>query len=134
MLFVRRFVSVVALATVFLTSLSAQAPQQSSNQPTPQQQPKSQPKCADNGTYVNSRGRQSSVPRTARQRLKVQPRNAMTEVTASATPDAAHVRITAVSPNGCNSLSTVLRKSPLASPTPQCLGCGRCLPARMYAA
>jgi hypothetical protein len=56
MLFVRRFVSVIALATVFLISLSAQAPQPSPNQPTPQQQQKSQPKCADNGTYVNSKG------------------------------------------------------------------------------
>ncbi len=55
MLFVRRFVSVVALATVFFTSLSAQAPQQSPAQPTSQQQ-KSQPKCADSGTYVNSKG------------------------------------------------------------------------------
>ena len=56
MLFLRRFVSVVALATVLLTSLSAQAPQPSPTQPPPQQQQKSQPKCADNGTYVNSKG------------------------------------------------------------------------------
>ncbi len=52
----RRFVCVVALATVFLTSLSAQAPQPSPAQPTPRQQQKSQPKCTDNGTYVNSKG------------------------------------------------------------------------------
>jgi hypothetical protein len=53
MLFARRLVSVVALATVFFTSLSAQAPQPSPIQP---QQQKSEPKCADNGTYVNSKG------------------------------------------------------------------------------
>jgi hypothetical protein len=54
---VRRFVSVVALATVFFTSLSAQAPPPPSPaQPTPQHQQESQPKCADNGTYVNSKG------------------------------------------------------------------------------
>ncbi len=56
MLFARRFVSVVALATVFFTSLSAHAPPPSPAQPTPQQQHKAQPKCADNGTYVNSNG------------------------------------------------------------------------------
>jgi hypothetical protein len=56
MLFARRLVSVVALATVLLTLLSAQAPQPSLDQPIPQQQQKSQPKCADNGTYVNSKG------------------------------------------------------------------------------
>jgi hypothetical protein len=56
MLFARRFVSVVAVATVFFTSLSAQAPPPSPAQPTPQQQHKAQPRCADNGTYVNSKG------------------------------------------------------------------------------
>lgn len=57
MFFLRRLVSVVVLATVLLTSLSAQAPQPSPPQPIPrQQQQKSQAKCADNGTYVNSKG------------------------------------------------------------------------------
>lgn len=56
MLFVRRFVSVATLATAFVTSLSAQAPQPSPAQPTPQQQQKAQPKCAHNGTCVNSTG------------------------------------------------------------------------------
>jgi Protein of unknown function (DUF3761) len=56
MFFVRRFVSILALATVLFASLSAQTPQPSSpTQPAPQQQ-KSQPKCTDNGTYVNSKG------------------------------------------------------------------------------
>jgi len=55
MFLLRRFVCVVAFATVFLTSLSAQAPQPSPPHPTQQQQ-KSQPRCADNGTYVNSNG------------------------------------------------------------------------------
>jgi Protein of unknown function (DUF3761) len=50
-----RSISVVALAALLFTSLSAQTPQPSPNQPTSQQQ-KSQPKCTDNGTYVNSKG------------------------------------------------------------------------------
>ena len=53
MLFLRRFVCVVTLATIFGASLPAQAPQPSPTQP---RQQKSQPKCADNGTYVNSKG------------------------------------------------------------------------------
>jgi Protein of unknown function (DUF3761) len=53
MLFLRRFVCVVTLATLLGTSLSAQAPQPFPTQP---QQQKSQPKCADNGTYVHSKG------------------------------------------------------------------------------
>ena len=61
MLFARRFVSVIAFATVFFTSLSAQAPPPSPGQPTPQQQQKAQPKCADNGTYVNSKGADSQA-------------------------------------------------------------------------
>lgn len=56
MLFARRFVSVVAVATVFFTSLSAQAPPPSPAQPTTQEQHKAQPKCAYTGTYVNSKG------------------------------------------------------------------------------
>ena len=58
MLFVRRFASILALATILFPTLSAQAPQPSPNRPT-QQQPqkqKPQPKCTDNGTYVNSKG------------------------------------------------------------------------------
>jgi hypothetical protein len=59
MFFLRRFVSIVALATVLFTSLSAQSPQPSPPNPTPQQQQqqqKSQPKCTDRGTYVNGKG------------------------------------------------------------------------------
>jgi resuscitation-promoting factor RpfB len=42
---------------VFFSSLSAQAPPPSPGQPTPQQQQqKARAKCADNGTYVNSKG------------------------------------------------------------------------------
>jgi hypothetical protein len=55
MSFIRRFVSVLALAVILLPAF-AQTPQQPSpNQPNPQQQ-QSKPKCADNGTYVNSKG------------------------------------------------------------------------------
>jgi hypothetical protein len=55
MSFMRRFVSVLALAAILLPAF-AQTPQQPSpNQPTPQQQ-QSKPKCTDNGTYVNSKG------------------------------------------------------------------------------
>jgi hypothetical protein len=54
---VRRFVTIPVLVAVLLASLSAQAPQPSPTQQTPQQQQKKpQPKCADNGTYVNSKG------------------------------------------------------------------------------
>jgi len=60
MFFLRRFVCVVAFATVFLTSLSAQAPQPAPPHPTQQQ--KSQPRCADNGTYVNSKGKTVKRP------------------------------------------------------------------------
>src|SRR5216683_6288271 len=57
MLFLRRFVSLVPLATVVLTSLSAQAPLPLPHQPTSQQQQqKSHPKCTDNGTYVKKKG------------------------------------------------------------------------------
>jgi Protein of unknown function (DUF3761) len=56
MFLVRRFASILALATILFTSLSAQTPQPSPTQPTRQQQQKSQPKCTDNGTYVNSKG------------------------------------------------------------------------------
>lgn len=56
MSFVRRFVSILALATILLTLLSAQAPQQSSPSQPAQQQQKSQPKCTDTGTYRNSKG------------------------------------------------------------------------------
>jgi len=56
MSFTRRFVSLIAVATLLLASLFAQTPQQPSpNQPAQQQQ-KSQPKCTDNGTYTNSKG------------------------------------------------------------------------------
>jgi hypothetical protein len=47
----RRFVSVLVLATVLLPSLFAQTPQPSNNQPTQQQQ-NSKPKCSDSGTYA----------------------------------------------------------------------------------
>jgi hypothetical protein len=50
----RRFVSVFALAALFLPSLFSQNSQSSTNQT--QQQEKQKPKCADNGTYTNSRG------------------------------------------------------------------------------
>jgi hypothetical protein len=53
MSFMRRFVSVLALAAVLLPSLLAQNPQPSTNQQTQQQQ---KPKCSDNGTYTNSKG------------------------------------------------------------------------------
>jgi hypothetical protein len=66
MLFVRRLVSVIALATVFFISLSAQAPEPSPRQPNPQQQQKSKPKCADNGTYVNGRGETAKLQAPAR--------------------------------------------------------------------
>src|ERR1700691_1377806 len=57
----RRFVSVLVLATVLLPSLFAQTPQPSNNQPTQQQQnPK--PKCSDSGTYVNSQGQTVKRP------------------------------------------------------------------------
>jgi hypothetical protein len=56
MLFVRRFASVLALATILFASLSAQTPQPSPTQPTQQQKQKPQPKCTDNGTYLNSKG------------------------------------------------------------------------------
>ena len=51
----RRLIPLIVLAAVLFTSLLAQTPQQSSSQPTTQQQ-QSQPKCANNGTYVNSKG------------------------------------------------------------------------------
>jgi hypothetical protein len=51
--FARRFISIVALTAVLLTSLPAQTPQPAPTQPNQQ---KSQPKCTDNGTYVNSKG------------------------------------------------------------------------------
>lgn len=56
MFFVRRFASILALATILFASLSAQTPQPSPTQPTQQQKQKPQPKCTDNGTYVNSKG------------------------------------------------------------------------------
>jgi hypothetical protein len=58
MCFVRRFISIYALATLLLASLSAQNPQPSSpTQPTPQQQQQKTPaKCTDDGTYVDSKG------------------------------------------------------------------------------
>ena len=56
MFLVRRFASIFALATILFASLSAQTPQPPPTQPTQQQKQKSQPKCAENGTYVNSKG------------------------------------------------------------------------------
>jgi hypothetical protein len=53
---VRRFASILALATILFASLSAQTPQPSPAQPTQQQKQQPQPKCTDNGTYVNSKG------------------------------------------------------------------------------
>jgi hypothetical protein len=99
MLFLRRLVCVVTLATVFFTSLSAQVPQPS---PTPPQPQKSQSKCEDTGTYMNSKGETTKRPRIVRPRLKAPLHNAATEVTASARAGAGPVRITAVSPSGCD--------------------------------
>jgi Protein of unknown function (DUF3761) len=63
MVFVRRFASTIALATVLFSSLFAQTPQPSPTQPTTQeQQRKSKPKCTDNGTYVNSQGQTVKRP------------------------------------------------------------------------
>jgi Protein of unknown function (DUF3761) len=59
MLFLRRLVCVVTLATVFFASLSAQVPQPS---PTPPQPQKSQSKCEDTGTYMNSKGETTKRP------------------------------------------------------------------------
>jgi uncharacterized protein DUF3761 len=56
MFFVRRFVSILALATILLTALSAQSPQPPSPSQPAQQQQKPQSKCTDNGTYTNSKG------------------------------------------------------------------------------
>ena len=53
MSFVRRFVSVLALAAVLLPSLYSQNPPPSTTPPTQQDQ---KPKCTDAGTYVNSKG------------------------------------------------------------------------------
>jgi Protein of unknown function (DUF3761) len=64
MLLVRRFASVLALATILFASLSAQTPQPSPPQPTQQQKQKPQPKCTDNGTYVNSKGETVKRPET----------------------------------------------------------------------
>ena len=51
---IRRIASVLALAAMFLPALSAQ---------DSQKQPKAQqPKCADNGTYVNSKGQTVKRP------------------------------------------------------------------------
>jgi len=58
---VRRFVSVLALASVLLPSLFSQTPQPSTDQTTQQQQ-KAKPKCADTGTYVNSQGQTVKRP------------------------------------------------------------------------
>jgi len=58
----RRFVSVLVLATVLLPSLFAQTPQPSTNQTTQQQQQNSKPKCSDSGTYVNSQGQTVKRP------------------------------------------------------------------------
>jgi hypothetical protein len=54
MSFMRRFVSVLALAAILLPAF-AQTPQQPT-QGQNQQQQQSKPKCTDNGTYVNSKG------------------------------------------------------------------------------
>jgi len=59
MLFLRRLVCIVTLATVFFTSLPAQGPQPS---PTPPQPQKSQSKCEDTGTYMNSKGETTKRP------------------------------------------------------------------------
>src|ERR1700693_6383643 len=56
MSFVRRFVPLIAVATILLASVSAQTPQQPSLNQSAQQQQKPKPKCADNGTYTNSKG------------------------------------------------------------------------------
>jgi hypothetical protein len=54
MSFMRRFVSVLALASILLPAFAqtTQQPSQDQNQ----QQQQSKPKCTDNGTYVNSKG------------------------------------------------------------------------------
>src|ERR1700691_3865133 len=59
----RRSVSIVALAAVLLASLSAQTPHPAPTQPEPQQR-KSQTKCADNGTYGNSKGETVKRPKS----------------------------------------------------------------------
>lgn len=53
---VRRLTSTFVVAAVMLATLSAQTPQQSPSPSTQQQQQDPKPKCADNGTYVNSKG------------------------------------------------------------------------------
>jgi hypothetical protein len=53
--FVRRVVSILALAAILVPAF-AQTSQQPSKQPNQQQQQQSKPKCTDNGTYVNSKG------------------------------------------------------------------------------
>jgi|SRR5277367_1021932 len=52
--FMRRFLSVLALASILLPAFaqSTQPPKQDQNQ----QQQQSKPKCTDNGTYTNSKG------------------------------------------------------------------------------
>ena len=53
MYFVRRFVSIIALAAILVPAF-AQTPQQPN--PSSQQQQQQKPKCTDSGTYVNSKG------------------------------------------------------------------------------
>jgi hypothetical protein len=53
MSFMRRFVSILALAAFLLPSLYSQNPQPPANPPSQQEQ---KPKCTDTGTYVNSKG------------------------------------------------------------------------------
>jgi hypothetical protein len=52
MSFMRRFVSILALAAILAPAFAQTSQQQ--NQPSQQQQQK--PKCTDTGTYVNSKG------------------------------------------------------------------------------
>jgi hypothetical protein len=56
MSFVRRLVSLLAIATTLVGSVSAQTPQPSSPSQPAAQQPKSQPKCTDDGSYTNRKG------------------------------------------------------------------------------
>jgi hypothetical protein len=59
----RRFTSVLVLATVLLPSLFGQTPQpQPSNNQSTQQQQNAKPKCSDSGTYVNGQGQTVKRP------------------------------------------------------------------------
>jgi hypothetical protein len=56
MSFIRRFVSVLAVAAILLPAFAQTTQQPSQDQNQQQQQRQSKPKCTDNGTYTNSKG------------------------------------------------------------------------------